>query len=62
MMASSSSNGGQRPQGRANDREKALEAALGSIEKSLGKGSVMRPGADTPPPADVIPTGATALG
>ena len=61
MMASSSSHGGQRPQGRANDREKALEAALGSIEKSFGKGSVMRLGDDTRPPVDVIPTGAIAL-
>ena len=54
-------NGAQRPQGRANDREKALDAALSSIEKSFGKGSVMRLGDDTRPPVDVIPTGAIAL-
>ena len=43
------------------DRTKALEAALAQIEKTHGKGSVMRLGADTRLPIDVIPTGAVAL-
>jgi recombination protein RecA len=47
--------------GRAGDREKALEAALSSIEKSFGKGSVMRLGEDSRPPVDVITTGAISL-
>ncbi|GAB3813972.1 recombinase RecA [Tessaracoccus terricola] len=43
------------------DRAKALEAALSQIEKVHGKGSVMRLGADTRLPIDVIPTGSVAL-
>ncbi|MDU7360077.1 MAG: recombinase RecA [Propionibacteriaceae bacterium] len=43
------------------DRTKALEAALEQIEKAHGKGSVMRLGADTRLPVDVIPTGSVAL-
>ncbi|MFM9376252.1 recombinase RecA [Gordonia sp. VNK21] len=43
------------------DREKALELALAQIEKSHGKGSVMRLGEDTRPPMEVIPTGSVAL-
>ncbi|MFV0428546.1 MAG: recombinase RecA [Arachnia sp.] len=43
------------------DRTKALEAALAQIEKAHGKGSVMRLGADSRVPIDVIPTGSVAL-
>ncbi len=43
------------------DREKALEAALAQIEKSHGKGSVMRLGDRTAQPIEVIPTGSIAL-
>ena len=43
------------------DREKALQLALAQIEKSHGKGSVMRLGEDTRPPIGVIPTGSIAL-
>jgi recombination protein RecA len=43
------------------DREKALANALTQIEKSFGKGSVMRLGDDVRPPIQVIPTGAIAL-
>ncbi|GAB3229989.1 recombinase RecA [Kineococcus gypseus] len=43
------------------DREKALESALAAIDKSFGKGSVMRLGDDTRPPIEVIPTGAISL-
>jgi recombination protein RecA len=43
------------------DRDKALAAALGSIERAHGKGAVMRLGDETRAPIDVIPTGAIAL-
>jgi recombination protein RecA len=45
----------------ANDREKALEAALAQIERQFGKGSVMRLGLEERPPVEVIPTGSIAL-
>jgi recombination protein RecA len=44
-----------------NDREKALDAALAQIERNFGKGSVMRLGARTNAPIDIIPTGSIAL-
>ncbi|CAM2746347.1 recombinase RecA [Actinomyces slackii] len=43
------------------DRSKALATALAQIDKSFGKGSVMRLGDDTRPPVAVIPTGSVAL-
>ena len=43
------------------DRSKALATALAKIDKSFGKGSVMRLGDDTRPPVSVIPTGSVAL-
>src|SRR5690625_7743184 len=43
------------------DRSKALEAALGQIDRQFGKGSIMRMGDDTRPPVAVIPTGSVAL-
>ncbi|MGA4507645.1 recombinase RecA [Propionibacteriaceae bacterium G1746] len=43
------------------DRNKALEAALAQIEKSHGKGSVMRLGDETRQPIAFIPTGSVAL-
>ena len=43
------------------DREKALELALAQIEKSHGKGSVMRLGDEVRQPISVIPTGSIAL-
>jgi recombination protein RecA len=45
----------------APDREKALELAIAQIEKSHGKGSVMRLGDETHQPISVIPTGSIAL-
>ncbi|RJQ78655.1 recombinase RecA [Pseudonocardiaceae bacterium YIM PH 21723] len=45
----------------APDREKALELALAQIDKSFGKGSVMRLGENPRPPIEVIPTGSIAL-
>ncbi|GAB3983465.1 recombinase RecA [Actinoallomurus acanthiterrae] len=45
----------------ANDREKALEAALAQIERQFGKGSVMRLGQEGRPPVEVIPSGSIAL-
>ncbi|MGW0035802.1 recombinase RecA [Gordonia sp. NPDC003376] len=43
------------------DREKALDLALAQIDKSFGKGSVMRLGEETRQPIEVIPTGSIAL-
>src|ERR687889_653384 len=43
------------------DREKALDAALAQVEKSFGKGSVMRLGDEIRAPLEVIPTGSIAL-
>ena len=43
------------------DRSKALATALAQIDKSFGKGSVMRLGDDTRPPVSVISTGSVAL-
>ena len=44
------------------NRRKALEAALGQIERQFGKGSVMRMGADDPArDVDVVSTGSLAL-
>ena len=45
----------------ATDREKALEAALGQIEKQFGKGSVMKMGENLNMTIESIPTGALAL-
>jgi recombination protein RecA len=45
-----------------NERKKALGLAIAQIEKQLGKGSIMRMGADTPRErVGVIPTGAINL-
>lgn len=43
------------------DRDKALSAVMGQIEKQHGKGAVMRLGDDIRPPIEVIPTGSIAL-
>ena len=43
------------------DRDKALANALAQIEKSYGKGSIMRLGDNPRPPIQVIPTGSIAL-
>jgi len=43
------------------EREKALEMALGQIEKQFGKGSIMRMGENAHMAVEVIPTGAMAL-
>lgn len=45
----------------ANDRDKALDAALSQIERQFGKGSVMRMGAEERVAIEVIPTGSVAL-
>ena len=45
----------------AMDREQALENALAQIEKSFGKGSIMRLGDDQRAPVAAIPTGSLAL-
>ncbi|WP_062377344.1 recombinase RecA [Demequina pelophila] len=43
------------------DRAKALEAALGQIDRQFGKGSAMRLGEQQRPEIEAIPTGAIAL-
>ena len=43
------------------DRAKALEAALGQIDRQFGKGSIMRLGDESRAPVEVIPTGSIAL-
>lgn len=43
------------------DRKKALEAALSQIERSHGKGSIMRLGGSTVLEVEVIPTGSLGL-
>ncbi len=45
----------------AEERDKALEAALGQIEKQFGKGSVMRMGDNLHMNIEAIPTGALSL-
>ncbi|MDN5795353.1 MAG: intein-containing recombinase RecA [Intrasporangium sp.] len=45
----------------AQDKDKALSTVMGQIEKSYGKGAVMRLGDDIRPPIEVIPTGSIAL-
>src|SRR6201747_1339150 len=43
------------------DRDKALAAAMGQIERQHGKGALMRLGDEVRVPIDVIPTGAISL-
>jgi len=43
------------------DRKKALDSALNQIEKSFGKGSIMRLGDDRVLPIEVIPSGSLGL-
>src|SRR5574338_1085796 len=43
------------------EKDKALAAALAQIDKSYGKGSVMRLGDEMRQPISVIPTGSIAL-
>jgi len=43
------------------EREKALELAIGQIEKRFGKGSIMKLGESAIPPVEIIPTGSLAL-
>jgi recombination protein RecA len=45
----------------ANERDRALSTALGQIEKSYGKGAIMRLGEVTAQRVDFIPTGALTL-
>jgi recombination protein RecA len=43
------------------DKQKALEAALGQIERAFGKGSVMRLGEDRVVETEVVPSGSLSL-
>ncbi|MCD8285329.1 MAG: recombinase RecA [Prevotellaceae bacterium] len=49
------------PEGSQSDKMKALEAAIGKIEKDFGKGSVMRLGDGGFEDVEVIPSGSIAL-
>jgi recombination protein RecA len=44
-----------------NEKGKALELAINQLEKRFGKGSVMKLGANTSTPIDVIPSGSLSL-
>ncbi|MFZ4507065.1 MAG: recombinase RecA [Fimbriimonas sp.] len=59
MRKSSTSDSG--PAKATNDREKALELALGQLEKTFGKGSVMRMGDGTREAIESISTGSLSL-
>ncbi len=50
-----------REKGKTMEREKALEMALGQIEKQFGKGAIMRMGENTHMAIEAISTGALAL-
>jgi recombination protein RecA len=43
------------------DKQKALEAALGQIERAFGKGSIMRLGEDQVVETEIVPTGSLGL-
>ena len=45
----------------ASDKQKALETAVAQIERSYGKGSIMRLGENTGVVVDSIPTGSLGL-
>ncbi len=47
--------------GQQKERQQAVDAAILSIEKQFGQGSIMRLGSDTRQKVDVIPTGSIAL-
>ncbi len=49
------------PVGQAEDKKKALEAALAQIEKNFGKGAIMRLGDDIPVNVEAISTGSLSL-
>lgn len=46
---------------RNNEKEKALELAMGQIEKTFGKGSIMRLGESSALDIEAVPTGSIAL-
>jgi recombination protein RecA len=48
-------------EGRLKERRQAVDAAIMSIEKQFGQGSIMRLGSDARQQIDVIPTGSIAL-
>ena len=53
---------GKDTKGGGEQREKAIELALATIEKQYGKGSIMRLGAEEKAPeVQVVPTGSLAL-
>ncbi|GAA2103106.1 MULTISPECIES: recombinase RecA [Brevibacterium] len=57
-MAAKTTRGAQTAGG---DKSKALEAAMGQVERQYGKGAVMRLGEEKRQPIEAIPTGSVAL-
>ena len=57
-MAASKSTASKSP---SNDRDSAINAAISSIERSFGKGSIMRYGESNMPKVDVVSTGSLTL-
>jgi recombination protein RecA len=51
----------QKPLPEVSERERALQAALGQVEKSFGKGAVMRMGDASRDSIEAIPTGSLSL-
>ena len=49
------------PVGPSENKKKALETALAQIEKSFGKGAIMRLGDDISVNVEAIPTGSLSL-
>ena len=49
------------PRAAGADKSKALESALGQIDRQYGKGAIMRLGDETRAPIEAIPTGSVAL-
>src|SRR3954469_12141412 len=60
-LATSPSRRNDNPGGVPVERDKALEMALGQIEKQFGKGSIMRLGENAHMNIEVVPTGGLAL-
>jgi recombination protein RecA len=60
-MAKTTSKADDTAAGIANEKMKALQAAMSKIEKDFGKGSIMKLGDDRVEDIDVIPTGSLAL-
>src|SRR5687768_13861328 len=59
--AAAEGNGVERPDKQATERTRAVDAAILSIEKQFGRGSIMKLGSAERQNVDAIPTGSIAL-